>query len=69
MVLLKQTFSIIIMYKYVELNTDIYLGYIILCLKHLYTIKNDLWIFTSEWNLYFSLLVITECISTLLGKN
>ena len=45
--------SMNLMYKYVELNSDIYLGYIIFCLKHVYMIKHNLRIFTSEGNLYF----------------
>ena len=37
-----------LMYKYVNLNSDIDLGYIIFWLYHLYIIKKMLWIFTSE---------------------
>ena len=45
--------SMNLVYKYVALNSDIYLGYIIFCLKHIYIIKHYFWIFNSEWNLYF----------------
>ena len=35
-------FSINFMYKYVELNSGIYLGYTIFCFKHFYIIKHVL---------------------------
>ena len=44
-----------LMYKYVDLNSDIYLGYLILCLHHLYMIKHMLSIFTSEGHFYYYL--------------
>ena len=44
------------MYKYVDLNSDIYLGCIIFCLYHPYIIKHMLWIFTSEGHFNYSLL-------------
>ena len=39
MLFLEQKFSMNIMYKYVEFNSDISLGYIIFCLKHVCIIK------------------------------
>ena len=53
---LKQMLLTNFMYKYVEFNTDICLGYFIFCLKRLYISKHNFMIFTSEWNLFFSLL-------------
>ena len=47
------------MYKYVDLNSDIYLGYIIFCLYHLYIIKHVLLIFISEGHFNYSILVKT----------
>ena len=35
----KQDFSMNFMYKYVELNSEIHLLYIIFCLKNIYTIN------------------------------
>ena len=45
------------MYKYVELNSDIYLGYTVLRSKYVYIIKHMIWSFTYEEKLYYYLLV------------
>ena len=49
------------MYKYVDMNTEIYLGYIIFCLIHINMIKQVFWIFTYEGNSYCSILVKHIC--------
>ena len=41
------------MFNYVEMNTDIYLGYIIICFWHLYITKHNLYIFTSKRSMHF----------------
>ena len=46
--------------------SDIYLGHIILFLYNIYSIKNILWIFTSEQNIYFSLLKKPQWLSIIL---
>ena len=49
------------MYKYVDLNSDIILEYIILCLYHIYNFKHMLWIFTSEGQFVLFLLWKPNC--------
>ena len=44
------------MYNYVDFISDVYLGYIILCVYNLYIIKYMLLIFTYEWQFYHSIL-------------
>ena len=45
-------FSTNLMYKYVDLISDIYLGCFIFCLYNIDIIKHMLWIFTSEVHFY-----------------
>ena len=48
----KKTFSMNLLYKYVELNNDIYLWFIIFCLSHLYNMKDNSWILLPTKYLY-----------------
>ena len=53
---LKQRLSNSLIYKYIKLNCDIYLGYILFYFYHLKNIKHNLWIFDSEQNIHLYLL-------------
>ena len=59
-------FTMNLMYKYVDFNSDIYLGFVIFDSYHLYIVKQMLCIFTSEGHPYYSLLVKPQLISILL---
>ena len=48
------------------MNTDINLGYIIFCLKHLYIIKHHLWVFNYEQNIHCTLLGKIQGLSIIL---